>query len=149
MRTIQWLLCGLAAVAAALPAAAQDYPTRPVKIVVPYAPGGATDVIARVVAQRLGESLGQNFVVENRPGASGNLALESGYVGIEDAGHARVDHVVSKAGIAHEIAHDLSIGLAVVSIGRRTPGAEGAEQRPFHRATAGAMAVQQGPIDVE
>src|SRR5258705_8874641 len=76
MRSVHWVFCMLAA-ALSLPAAAQgDYPTRPVKIIVPYAPGGATDIIARVVAQRLGETLGQSFVVDNRPGASGNLALE-------------------------------------------------------------------------
>ena len=54
-------------------AAAQDWPTRPVRIIVPSAPGGGTDLYARILSQALGESLRQQFVVENRPGASGNI----------------------------------------------------------------------------
>jgi tripartite-type tricarboxylate transporter receptor subunit TctC len=53
-----------------------EYPARPVRIVVGYTPGGATDVIARLVATRLGEKFGQPFVVDNRPGAGSNIASE-------------------------------------------------------------------------
>src|SRR3954464_6236836 len=73
MRFIAWLFCMVAASAAAQ----ESYPSRPVKILVPYGPGGATDIVARIVAQRLTESMGQSFVVENRPGANGNIALEA------------------------------------------------------------------------
>jgi tripartite-type tricarboxylate transporter receptor subunit TctC len=61
----------LLAVAAAVPAQAQDYPNRPITMVVPFAPGGLTDVPARVVAAMLQERIGQNIVVENKPGGSG------------------------------------------------------------------------------
>jgi tripartite-type tricarboxylate transporter receptor subunit TctC len=54
--------------AVALPAAAQAWPNKPVRLVVPYAPGGTTDVVARVIAEHLGQRLGQNIVIENRPG---------------------------------------------------------------------------------
>jgi tripartite-type tricarboxylate transporter receptor subunit TctC len=58
-------------------AAAQDYPSRPVRMLVGYAPGGGMDTIARVIGPRLSQALGQQFIVENRPGASGGVAAES------------------------------------------------------------------------
>jgi tripartite-type tricarboxylate transporter receptor subunit TctC len=54
-------------------AAAQDYPTRPIRMIVPFAPGGGTDVLARIIAQKLNEQWGQPVVVENKPGASGGI----------------------------------------------------------------------------
>src|SRR5437588_7696867 len=58
-------------------AAALDYPTRPVRFVVGYPPGGATDILARLIGQRLSEKLGQQFVVENKPGAGNNIGTEA------------------------------------------------------------------------
>jgi tripartite-type tricarboxylate transporter receptor subunit TctC len=58
-------------------AAAQDYPTRPVTIVVPFAPGGGTDILARMLGQRLEQRLGKTFVVENRPGAGSIIAASA------------------------------------------------------------------------
>ena len=68
---------GLAMTASIGTAQAADYPTRPVKWVVGYPPGGATDIIARLIGQRLSEKLGQQFVIENKPGAGNNIATES------------------------------------------------------------------------
>ena len=58
-------------------ARAADWPTRPVTIVVPFAPGGATDIVARMVAEELKQRFDQPFIVQNRPGAAGNIGLES------------------------------------------------------------------------
>jgi tripartite-type tricarboxylate transporter receptor subunit TctC len=75
MRRLSLIAAILAALG--LPAAAQEvYPSRPVRVVVAFAAGGSIDVVARIIAQELGRSLGQAFVVENRAGASGNLGAD-------------------------------------------------------------------------
>ena len=68
---------GLSTAASIGRVSAADYPTRPVKWVVGYPPGGATDIIARLLGQRLSDRLGQQFVIENKPGAGNNIATES------------------------------------------------------------------------
>src|SRR6186997_3374832 len=55
---------------------AADYPTKPIRLVVPWPPGGGTDVFARVIGQKLSERVGYNVVIDNRPGAAGNIGAE-------------------------------------------------------------------------
>src|SRR5258706_16035978 len=92
-----FVLCALAALCIPLQAAAQGYPTRPVRLIVAFPPGGTNDIVARSVAQRLSERLGQQMVVENRPGASGALGAETAAKSAPDRYNlfiAAVNHVV-------------------------------------------------------
>jgi tripartite-type tricarboxylate transporter receptor subunit TctC len=74
---IRAILASLALWAAAPAASAADYPDRPIKMIVPFAPGGGTDVLARVIAQKLNEKWGQPVVIENQPGASGGIGTRT------------------------------------------------------------------------
>jgi len=95
-------------------AGAQNYPTRPVKIIVPFTPGSATDVMARIVGERLNAAWGQPVVVENRPGAGGTIGIRDtaraepdGYtLAVVSSGHA-VNHVLYKD-LGYDSLKDLS-----------------------------------------
>ena len=70
------LLVGSLALLASPLASAQNWPTKPIKLVIPFAAGGTTDILGRLLAQQLTKDLGQNVIVENKPGAGGNIAAE-------------------------------------------------------------------------
>jgi tripartite-type tricarboxylate transporter receptor subunit TctC len=77
-RVLAAVAAGAAVLLSALPAAAQsDYPNRPIKLIVGFAPGGSTDIVGRIVAQKLGERLGQAVVVENKAGAGGTIGADA------------------------------------------------------------------------
>ncbi len=125
-RTLLSSALGLAAVSATAllaPAAwaqAQNYPNQPVKLVVPYPPGGATDVIGRVLAQRLGDKLGQQFVVDNRAGVGGSLG--AGQVAKSPAdGYtllmgAFTSHSINAALLPKTVPFDIQTSFAPVAI---------------------------------
>src|SRR6516225_5932538 len=119
----------LAAGAAALPAMsriarAQAYPTRPVRIIAGFAPGGPADIIARLMGQFLSERLGQQFIVENRPGAGGNIAAEAAARASPD-GHTLLLVTWSNAvntTLYDKLSFDLIRDIAPVASVNRSPG---------------------------
>ena len=77
-RVVPWLIWVVTLVAFAGGASAQQWPAKPIRFIAPFAPGGGTDFIGRVAAQKLSEALKQQVIVENRPGAGGTLGAEQG-----------------------------------------------------------------------
>jgi tripartite-type tricarboxylate transporter receptor subunit TctC len=119
----------LAAGAAVLPATsriarAQTYPTRPVRLVVGFPPGGASDIVARLIGQGLSERLGQQFIIENRPGAAGNLATEA-VVRAPPDGHTLLLITLSNAvnaSLYDKLNFDFIRDIAPIANLMRTPG---------------------------
>ena len=78
LKRVVGAVCGLALLLSAAHAGAQGtYPMRPIKMIIPFAPGGASDFVGRIISNRLGEILGQQIVIENRAGAAGNIGMET------------------------------------------------------------------------
>ena len=119
------LICAAALVALAAPAAAQNYPERVVRIVNPYPPGGSVDVTARILAQKLSENTGHQFIVENRSGAGGNTGADyvaksdpDGYTLLFAApGPIAVNQTLFVKGLPYDPAKDLT----PIAIFARTP----------------------------
>jgi len=101
------LLCALSGGAAAVStAAAQSFPTRPIRMLVPFAPGGGTDISARVIGQKMTEALGQPVVVDNRAGASGHIAMEITARSAPD-GHTLIMSTVAPVAFSPALFRDL------------------------------------------
>lgn len=98
-------LAGIAAVVSAAGAAAQGFPTKPIRFIVASAAGGGADITARAIAQRLGPALGQNVIVDNRAGAGGSIGLEIAARSAPDG------HTVSLLSAAHTVAVSMRRGL--------------------------------------
>jgi len=114
-------LCAAFAAAALLPAAAwAAYPDKPLRLVVPYPPGGATDVIGRIVAQRLSTALGQQVVVDNRGGAGGNIGADAVAKAKPDGYTLLMGAITSHSTMARlergKIAYDLQKDLTAVQV---------------------------------
>jgi tripartite-type tricarboxylate transporter receptor subunit TctC len=115
------------ALAAALPmAVAQNYPAKTVRVVIPWPPGGTNDIVGRIVAQKLGESLGQQFVVDNRGGAAGSIGADVVAKAPPD-GYTIMVHSATHVGNAHlygkKLTYDTLKDFTGISLLSAQPGA--------------------------
>lgn len=116
------LLCGAPLLAAAT-AGAQSYPTRPIRFIVPFPPGGGNDIVGRIIAQKLAESLGQTLVVDNRGGAGGTIGTDMTAKAPAD-GHTMLVNNISlavNATLIPKLPYDTQRDLLPVSIIGRQP----------------------------
>jgi tripartite-type tricarboxylate transporter receptor subunit TctC len=118
MRTALWLASCATAVSLSGVAGAQNYPVKPVRVVVPTPAGGNPDFIARPVVQKMGESLKQSFVIDNRPGAAGTIGVEfvtraapDGYTLLFGA----IGHIATPPALYNKLAYDPARDLATIS----------------------------------
>lgn len=109
------LAIGFAALCLAAPAQAQNFPSHPVTIVSPYQAGGTSDIIARILAQKLSERWGQNVVIENRPGANGSIGVNQvvraesdGHTLLATASSALTLNPIFYKSLAYDVARDLA-----------------------------------------
>ena len=125
-RRLHWLLACCALAAPVPGVAAEAYPSKPVRMIVAVPPGGPADILARMVGPRLTEVLGQTVVIDNRPGANGNIAYEM-------AAHAVPDgytFVLVAAGVAinpslyRELRYDPLRDFAAITLGISVPNSE-------------------------
>jgi tripartite-type tricarboxylate transporter receptor subunit TctC len=122
MRTTGAIVLGLALIAAA-PARAEDYPARPVTFVVPFAPGGGTDILGRLVGQKLSDHFGKPFVIENRPGAGTvNAAVQvakstpDGYTIMMATSGTMVHNAILYKKLPYDPANDLKLAALICDV---------------------------------
>ncbi len=139
------LLLGGLAIAFSLAALAQDWPAKPVRLIVPYPPGGGTDVIARIVQNRLSEALGQPMVIENRGGAGGAVGTEvaakaapDGYTFLFTLSSHTINPLLYK--LSYDVERDFTPVTLIVSVPQLIAAYPGAPFKSMQDVVAAARA---------